>query len=302
MKEWNRFDLGPDMMRVSGGKGGEAFLVIGSEKTVLYDCGMAYSHIQLIENIRSALGDRTLDYVVLSHTHYDHLGALPYLRASWPDLISYGAAYGKAVLEKTSALNQIKKLSSISWEKYKGQQPTDVLMDGMRIDEIICENDIILLGNRSLRVFETPGHTNCSLSFLLEPDFILFPSESTGVYTGYKEMHSGMLKSYRQSLDSIEKCSNLSINGIIAPHYGRVQLEDQLEFWSLCHHALNETANYIIEKFQDAQSFQDILAEYTNEFWVGIRREEQPREAFLLNAEPMIRNVLKERNAVCIEI
>ena len=71
---------------VSGGPGGMATLILGSEKTVLHDVGMACFHRELEENLTRELGGRPLDYIVLSHTHYDHVGALPYILVSYTHL------------------------------------------------------------------------------------------------------------------------------------------------------------------------------------------------------------------------
>ncbi len=69
----------PPVYRVTGGMGGEALLILGSEKTALYDGGMACFADRLIENMETIMEseERTLDYVLLSHTHYDHIGGLP---------------------------------------------------------------------------------------------------------------------------------------------------------------------------------------------------------------------------------
>ena len=42
-------------MRVTAGHGGEVLLILGEEKTALYDCGMAYCHDRLIKNIEEQL-------------------------------------------------------------------------------------------------------------------------------------------------------------------------------------------------------------------------------------------------------
>ena len=78
------------LVRVTGGKGGEAVLILGSEKTALIDCGMAYCGERMTENLAERLassGREKLDYIILSHSHYDHMGALPYVMRIFPDAV-----------------------------------------------------------------------------------------------------------------------------------------------------------------------------------------------------------------------
>ena len=298
MERNERFNFPEGIKRVTAGQGGEAILIIGTEKTALIDCGMAYCGADLAVNIKKELKDRPLDYVILSHTHYDHISGLPYLRKAWPDLISLGAAYGKKVLEKDSALKQIKLLSKVAGEKYTGQENPSVLMDGLKIDQVICENDVILLGDKEIHVTETPGHTNCSLSFLLEPEKIFFPSESTGVYATKGMIFTGMLKSYHETVASIEKCRKINVNDIVSPHYGLVPDYDKEIYWDLSLDSVEESKKFILEKKRQGALFEEILEEYTKEFWISKRTTAQPKEAFILNAQHMIHNVLKEFNKV----
>ena len=285
--------------RVTAGSGGEALLIMGSEKTVLIDCGMAFCAEKMEENVKKELGSRPLDYVILTHTHYDHIGGLPYLRKVWPELTSYGAAYGKKVLEKDSALKRIKSLSSIAWKQYRPQKDEpNVLMEGMKIDQAIGENDVISLGDKEIHIVETPGHTTCSISLLLEPEQIFFPSETSGVYIGNGIIRTGMLKSCRQTIASIEKCSKIKAKYIIGPHYGQVPDRDAEKYWELAMEAVNNSKNFILGHKKKGASFDEILEEYTNEFWSDMVAREQPKEAFLLNAQHRIQNVLKEYDEV----
>lgn len=291
----NRYQYADGVKRVTAGTGGEALLIIGSEKAALVDCGMAYCAEALIENIKRELGDRPLDYVILTHTHYDHIGGLPYLRREWPDLVSLGAAYGKKVLEKDTALQQIMKLAEGAWERFCGKEELpEIVMEGLRIDRTICENDVILLGEQTLHVFETPGHTTCSLTLLLEPAKVLFPSETTGVYLGQGRMISGMVKSCRETIESIEKCRNIKAESIICPHYGQIPEADKDSYWDLALTSVNRIRSFIHQKIEEGASYEKILEEYTKEFYAASISEEQPREAFLLNAQHMIRNLVRE--------
>ncbi|HWQ79847.1 MAG TPA: EamA family transporter RarD [Anaerovoracaceae bacterium] len=290
-----RFRFAGGIKRVTAGKGGEALLVTGSDKTALVDCGMAYCGNVLAENIKKELGERPLDYVILTHTHYDHIGGLPYLRKTWPCLISLGAEYGKKVLEKESALEQIKSLSEIGWEKFsEGKTKPDVLMEGLSIDRVVSEGDVISLGDREIRIYETPGHTNCSLTLLLEPDKILFPSETAGIYAGDSSMYTGMLKSFRETVASIEKSRKISADFIISPHFGQVPESDRAAYWDLAMETVNQNRDFILKEMRAGASYNEILKAYMKAFYVDHLTQGQPKEAFLSNARGMIKNLLKE--------
>lgn len=63
---------------------GSCHLAVGERNTVLFDPGMAWYGEKTVEKIKEIIGDRPIDAVFLTHSHYDHVGALPVIKKYWP--------------------------------------------------------------------------------------------------------------------------------------------------------------------------------------------------------------------------
>ncbi|AJQ25744.1 MBL fold metallo-hydrolase [Pelosinus fermentans] len=278
---------------VTGGKGGNAFLLLGAEKTALIDCGMAYCASNLIKNIKHVLCKRTLDYICISHSHYDHIGAIPYLKAQWSNSKVLGAEYAKQILNKPNALKLIRSLSMQAAQIYGADSIVDYDDAMMKVDRIICDGDVLNLGSLSIKVIETRGHTKCSLSFLIDND-TLFPSESTGYMSKSGKFYPAFLTSCSEAVDSIHRCQKLNPQFIISPHFGLVNESDKLSYWENCLLAVKETKEFILRLASQGYDEEQILTEYEKVFRDEQSRLEQPAQAFLLNARSMIKTVLRE--------
>lgn len=287
----------PDKIRrVTAGAGGEALLILGSDKTVLMDCGMAYCADHLIANIKQILleENRNLDMIFLSHTHYDHIGGLPYVVKVWPDAKVYGADYCKRVFASNGAKAKMAELGKVAWKKYKNHGNEEIVLEGLRIDHSLHDDDKVFLGEECIVAIETKGHTDCSMTYVLEPDGIMFASESTGVLESPDFMHIPILKSYQDSMDAVKKCMAYPIKHLISPHYGFIPDFFIDEYWKTFIESAEEKKNYLYGLHIKQMNFQDILEEYTEKYWSSPREAEQPKEAFQENAKNIIKAIMKD--------
>jgi len=290
---------GIEAIRVTGGSGGEALLFIGSEKTALYDTGMEFYGQNLVNNIKRALGGRTLDYVLLSHTHYDHIGGLPHLRKEWPGLIAVGNEHGQKSLKKPSALKAIRQLRDDGARQF--QIPAEELDDyddeALTIDLTVKEGDEISLGDKSFRVYETPGHTRCSLAYLLEPNGILFASETTGCYIGSGRAEVPVLTGFQDTLDSVEKCRKLGAKKIYSPHYLLLEEDVAQRFWDIVEEEARQLKDYVIDMHDRGLTLEEMIRAAKETRWTKIQ-DEQPLLAFIVNTRSAIRVILREFRGV----
>jgi len=294
---FDRFDYPPGILRVTGGFGGETTLILGSEKTAVLDCGMAYCGDLTVNNIKraiegktNALGvQRTLDYILLSHTHYDHVGGVPYIKNQWPDAVICAGAYAEHVLHRSSALKVIQRLGEEAEKKFGTGDLAKITVKGLAVDRVLTDGEILSLGNESIHVLDTPGHTNCSTTFVLEPAGIMFTSESTGVLEGEGSIHGAVLKSYDDARNSLEKCKAYGAKQLISPHYGIVPLYYTKEYWKIYQQKLDEEQAFIHGMYAQNLSENEMVQRFADKYWAEERAQEQPLEAFLLNAKNTIK-------------
>lgn len=291
-KEHDRFGFPEGIRRVTAGHGGEAILICGSEKTALLDCGMAYCGPQLVENLQEALAGKPLDYVILSHSHYDHIGALPYVRKAYPKAVTLGAAHAAKILPRPGAREVMKELGEKARDQYEPDSSVEIITDLLSVDQVIGEGDEISLGNRTLNVMETKGHTDCSLSFMLEPDSILFASESTGILERLDYVHTPILKGYENAVKSLEKCRNRKAKRIVLPHFGLLPETFNEKYWELYEKELADKRAYLAGLADKGLSEEEILEEYSKKYWDAAKTEEQPYEAFMLNSKYIVKALL----------
>lgn len=281
------------LVRVTGGKGGEAVLIIGSEKTALHDCGMACFSHELIANIENALQGRPLDYVLLSHTHYDHMGALPDVIKRWPDVKVCGNAKAFQVFNRQGAIDMIVSMGRSAAELY-GKDPDEVSADGLRIDVVLENADVIDLGHEKIVAFETKGHTDCSVSYFMQPEGILFASESTGIVGMDGQVRTSILKSFDQSLESATFLKLLPFQYLLVPHYGILDRRYNDSYFDEYIEAAEKEKDFINSLIDKGLSQEEIFEEHKKVYWTQARKKDQPYRAYDVNTHIIIKRMLKE--------
>ncbi len=266
-------------------------LIIGEEKVALIDCGMAYCAKELLENIKRVLGDdKALDYIFISHSHYDHVGAIPYLRQAWPNVKVLGAPHAQHILTRENALKTIKELSNKAARYYNIHEIIDYDDNHMKVDRAILDQERIDLGGIDIKVLETPGHTKCSLSFLIGDD-ILFASETSGTLKSSGNINPTIIVSYEKAMESIEKCRKTHCKYIISPHTGFIN-DSPENYWERCITAARESTDFVRKLYKKGYTEDQIFNEYKEVYFDEEIRLHQPESAFDMNTKAMIKAVL----------
>jgi glyoxylase-like metal-dependent hydrolase (beta-lactamase superfamily II) len=273
-------------------------VLIGETHTAIFDCGMAFCARTTIQNVKKALAGRPLDYIFITHTHYDHVGALPFLRGEWPGAKLITSEAGAAVLLKDTPRRVIRQLSAVAAETNRASFDPSYSDETFRADVIVKDGDIINLGGLSVEVLETPGHTRDALSYFVPELKLLILSETTGFLVPDGTLHPCYLTSYEDTINSIEKCRKVDYRYLSLPHRGLAEDKDAGGYFEKSMAANAACRDFILDLHQKGHGQDEMLDMLFKKHVTDLFSQFQPKEAFLVSAKATIACTLREAGKI----
>ena len=239
------------------------YIIKGESASMLIEAGLNIIGPSYLQGVNRVLGDCSLlNYILVTHGHYDHLGAISYLKKMIPKAMLMGHESLAGLLQKQKVLDTMNFLSEQTWSYFEDikkmiSEKDDILIRPAALGKGLKEGDIVELGNLNCLVYETPGHTKDHLSFFIPEEGILFAGEALGnpIMQKDSELKIEFLTSYTDYLQSIEKLVKLLPKvKIIAMSHLYYYTDDDVE--KVMELAYGDTIRYrdLIEKYLDMEN------------------------------------------------
>lgn len=274
-------------------KGDSAFLIDDGKTSILYDSGFGFTGFQVAKNIKKVLGERPLDYIFLTHSHYDHALGSAYVLRYFPSAKVAAGKYASEIFKRDGAKRVMKELDR-KFADTCGCGEYDFLGDELRVDIPCDDGDVIKSGDMEFETINLPGHTKCSVGFYCQEKELFLSTETLGVYDGKNLIIPSCLVGYKMTIASIERVEKLKIKKLLAPHMGILD-EAQTEFFI---NNMKTATVSIIEEIADlirsGYSDDEICDKFKHKYWRGYFKEIYPIDALKLNTGIMINLVKKE--------
>jgi glyoxylase-like metal-dependent hydrolase (beta-lactamase superfamily II) len=276
------------------------YVIQGEGETVMIDAGLNWLGPRYLLALKEVLGEpERLGYLLLTHSHYDHVGAASYLKRHLPALKVSGHKRLADLLQKPSALELMNRLSDSHVElrreaRAECDSDGDLSIQPLRLDRSLREGDELDLGDFDCRVYEVPGHTRDSLAFLFPEIGALFVGDACGVLEAGPErsVRVEFLSSYQEYLDSIERIASLRPKMLCLAHRWVLTGGDVGDFLEL---SAAETVRHrdLIERYLDAAGgdVERAIRELGHDEYDvkgGIRQE---RAAYMTNLAAQVRHI-----------
>ncbi len=276
--------------------------IIDAPEASLMDAGYTVSAPGLQADLTRILGDvNRLRFLFLTHSHYDHIGSVAFLKRINPQLIVAGHPRLQKVFSNPRALSLIRELNSQA-ERFSPLLETyreKTRIDQLTLDRPVEDGEVFRLGDGvTLQAFYSPGHTRDCTWYYLLPDQVLFGGDGLGVYTGDGSVMAEFTSSFESLMTSLRRLQSLDIEILALPHSGVVAGKEAVV--EHIRKTLNENQRYHDRILQGLKEHngdsQKVVDNMTREEY-ETRGIYQPEEAFRLNLEAMVRVVVRELNS-----
>lgn len=206
------------------------YLLEGSKSSALISAGLSYILPKCFQQIASwGISEKKIEHIIILHAHFDHIGVVPFLKRKWPHLTIYASSRGWEVLANPKAVSVINENTLKVCRRVRGN--TDVLssLDWQWRDDVhgekLKQNSCVDLGGRQIEIYETPGHSSCSISAYVPQLKALFPSDAVAIpYQNEYVIAAG--SSFETYLKSLDKLALLDVKMLCADHYGCITGEE----------------------------------------------------------------------------
>jgi glyoxylase-like metal-dependent hydrolase (beta-lactamase superfamily II) len=209
----------------AGTPGLVAGYLIKGERSALVDAGYPSSANSVLSDLRSLDGTGpNVDYLIPTHVHLDHAGAIGRLSEAMPKARVLVNEHGLKHLIDPSKV--ISTAASLFGEKAMAEYGTPRPLPRERLEAVEEQYELDLGAGKELRVFYTPGHAWHHLSVLLENERLLITGDAVGVrYSGFNFPIPATPPpgfDERHYVRVLTEFMNMDPAALLLPHFGSV--------------------------------------------------------------------------------
>ena len=253
---------------------------------------------QQIEGLGIASG--YVKQMIVTHAHPDHVMAVPMFRKMFPGITVCASEAAVATLSAEKAVSFFAKADQMITETLlkmgviaEEHRPEPLTATQVPIDRVLREGATVAVGEARFNVLETPGHSDCSLSFYEPAGGILIASDATGYYMPEHDWWwPNYFTGYGAYASSLRRLAALDAEVLCLSHNAAVKgAEDVAAYFRKAISATEAYHERIVSEFRAGKAPGDIAAQLGAEVYE--KTQLAPLEFFQRNCVLLLKQSLR---------
>ncbi|MCD6262084.1 MAG: MBL fold metallo-hydrolase [Deltaproteobacteria bacterium] len=282
------------------------YLSVGKDAMIIEGGTSATAKIVVDQIDALGVNPETIKYIALTHTHADHIGAIPHLKFLWPHIKVIVSSAGADVLSVMCSQNSLSEfkwvdnnISALMLSKGEIEEiPSAPETYNFAPDIVVKEGDRVDLGNGVVwSVYDTPGHSACHIAWYEEGERILVIGDATGFYAPSQDTFwPNYFDSLEKYVNSIRKLSSIAARqGVLSHNY--ITHDSLDDYFKKALAAAEAYHKEMIDRLNAGED-PDVLA-VEKAKWVNSLTDIQPYKVMLNLSRLLIMQSRKENSKNC---
>ena len=275
------------------------FYLIRGDEAMIVDGGMSHATAALEEQFSQlGIAQDAVRYALVTHSHFDHCGAIPYFRHRFPgiEILGSQAAYDALATEKIADYNA-KVNDKAAKDLGFGEvcEPITGRIDELKIDRVVSDGDTLDLGQGiTAEFYQVPGHSKCCVAAYLPKLKALFPTDTTPhpVSEWTNLTFPSAQHSFVEYVESLKRLNTFDVEILGLDHHGVLTGDDAQEFLAM---GLERTLAFeqrVLKRYEETGDLDLVAKELTREEFERVRLPFINEELFLLITKAMLKRVV----------
>ncbi len=246
------------------------------------------------------VGPGAVKQLIVTHAHPDHVMAVPAIREMFPAIRVLASPIAAKTLAVEKAISFFCKMDQTLIQNLSaaglidGQhEPAAVPEMKIVVDQPVGEGDSISVDGTTLDVVETPGHSDCSLSFYDAAHGVLIISDATGYYMPeHDDWWPNYFSSYPFYLNSMRRLAAVGAELLCLSHNAVIKgAEDVSSYFQRAIAGTEQYHERIVAEVKSGKTVRDLAGELGAE--VHARTPLMPVEFFQKNCSILVKKSLE---------
>ena len=206
------------------GNGHFNYYLVGKNTAALVECGTGAGALILAEQWSALAEKPAVKYIVILHSHFDHVGGLPVLKELFPQAQVVASSPARDLLKNEKYISFIADNNAVVTQLYKqkgwiGQDPPAYSENSFPVDITVGEGDKLELDSGiSLEFIDAAGHSVCSIAAYIPSEQVMLISDAAGAIYSDEFIAPVFFHDYAQYLQALKKLAPYPVKAVGLGH------------------------------------------------------------------------------------